>query len=113
MTTAVGQLRERVRFQQRTLDANGDRLGPWDADGILVAAEVVALRGSEPVIQQRLLGVQPLQVTVRCTRATEQVDSGWRMLWRGQAYNIKAPPAADPRRMWISILAEADQTQGG
>lgn len=110
--TSAGQLRERVRFQQRTLDANDDRLGPWDPDGLPVRARVQALKGSEPVLQQRLLGLQPVAVTIRRSRASAAIDTGWRMLWNGQPYNLKTV-VPDESRVWIEILAEADQTQGG
>jgi SPP1 family predicted phage head-tail adaptor len=105
-----GQLRERVQFQQRTPDKNDDLRGPWDPDGLKVWAAVVPLKGSEPVLQQRLLGIQPLAVTIRYSAAAAQITSAWRMVWQGRPYNIKAPPAADTARRWLSILAEADQT---
>lgn len=110
--TTTGQMRERVRFQQKTLDANGDPLGPWDPDGLLVWARVVSMKGSEPVLQQRLLGIQPVAVTIRYSRAAAQITSAWRMVWEGQPYNIVAPPSSDERRAFIEIVAVADETGG-
>lgn len=106
---SAGQLRERPTFSQRSLDENGDRLGDWEQPGLTVWARVTPLKGSEPVIQARLQGVQPVSVVVRSSTATRAITSAWRMMWQGVPYNIEAI-APDERRAFISIMAKADQS---
>lgn len=108
--TEAGQLRERIVFQRRGVDENGDRLGAW-SDDFSVAARVRAMRGTEPVIQARLQGVQPLEVTVRWQPKTRQVDTGWRLTWQGRPYNIRSV-APDETRQFIALIAEHDQSDG-
>ena len=61
---------------------------------------------------QRLVGLNPVAVTVRLSRASAAVTSAWRMVWRGGVYNIKTLSTTADRSI-IDILAEADQTNGG
>lgn len=107
-----GQLRERALFVQRSLDRNNLPAGPWETDGLQVWASITPLNGSEPVLQQRLMGLQPVAVVIRRSRASTAINSAWRMIWNGSPYNIKTVQP-DARKVWINILAEADQTQGG
>ncbi len=107
--TPAGQLNQVVRFQQRAPNANGKRLGDWEP-GFKTRAKVVPRLGTEPVIQARMQGVQPVAVTCRL-KAAPGVDNAWRLVWRGVAYNIKtAVPSAD--RWDLEILADADQSDG-
>jgi head-tail adaptor len=102
-------MRERPTFQQRAIDENGDRLGPWEEPGITVWAAVLPLKGGEPVMQQRLQGTTPVSVSIRYSSATKVIDNAWRMMWRGVPFNLK-DVSPDPRRVFISILATADQS---
>lgn len=106
----AGQLRESVTFQRRAEDANGDRLGDW-ADSLAVAARVRAMRGTEPVMQARLQGVQPLEITVRSMPKTREIGADWRAVWEGRPYNIRSI-APDETRQFIAIVAEHDQSNG-
>lgn len=108
---SAGLLRQRPTFSQRTIDENGDRLGPWEEPGLTVWARVVALKGSEPVIQSRLQGVQPLSVTIRASSSTQAISTAWRLIWQGVAYNIEAI-APDERGVFLNIMAKADNTDG-
>jgi SPP1 family predicted phage head-tail adaptor len=105
----IGQLRERVTFQKRGPDADGQPLGAWIEPGLSVRACVIALKGREPVLQARLQGVQPVEITVRASDQAREVTDAWRVTWRGQIYNINSI-APDPQRTWIVVLAEADTT---
>jgi SPP1 family predicted phage head-tail adaptor len=107
MTTA-GEMRERVSFQQRGLDANGDRLGAWGGD-VTVWAQVRPMKGGEPVIQARLQGVQPVEITIRSSSATRPITSAWRAMWNGRPHNIRTV-TPDERREFIAMVAEADQS---
>lgn len=108
----AGLLRERPRFQQRAIDVNGDPLGDWVEPGVTVWARIVPMKGSEPVIQARLQGVQPLSVSIRSSSVTRQITSAWRMVWKGVNYNVKSPPAPDERNVFLNFVAEADQSDG-
>jgi head-tail adaptor len=105
-----GRKRERITFQRRAADANGDRTGDWVDDGVGDRmAEVLARRGTEPVMQARLQGVQPIEVKVDSDPGTRLVDAAWRIVWKGAPHNIRAI-APDQAGKEISMLAEADQS---
>jgi len=73
----AGDLSRRVRFDRRTLDINGDRLGDWAAS-VTRDAKVFALKGSEAVQAQRLEGQQPVIITVRRDSVTKTIDNTFR-----------------------------------
>jgi SPP1 family predicted phage head-tail adaptor len=105
----TGTLRDRPTFQRRAIDENGDPLGDWEEPGITVWAEVLPLKGGEPVMQQRLQGTTPVSVSIRYSSVTKAIDNAWRMVWRGVNFDIK-DVSPDRRRVFISILATADQS---
>lgn len=108
-----GDLSVRVAFDQRSKDANGDRLGAWD-EVFQRQAQVTFLRGGEGVQQQRLAGRQPIVVTVRRCPDTLAVDNAWRvrLVDEGGAYEITAAQAnADAPREFRDFLAT--ETKGG
>lgn len=106
---SAGELREKLAF---------DSIGQQDADGGIVAAawveqfqrraRVKPLRGSEPVIAQRLVGVQPVVITVRASNETREITTGWRArdLRSGAEYQIRAV-TPDEKRQYIDIIAES------
>lgn len=104
----AGKRRERLAFQQRGLDANGDRLGDWEP-GFSRWGRVLSRTLGEGVLQQRLQGRQPAELTVLADSGTRQITTAWRMVWNGTPYNIRAV-APDETRAEIYILAEADQS---
>lgn len=108
--TPAGQRRERVTFQDRALDAEGEALGDWTA-GFARMARVVARTRGEEALQQRLQGVVPVEVWVLDDSATRTLTTAWRMLWRGAAYNIAAIAPSEDRREW-QLLARNDQSDG-
>lgn len=75
--TSTGWMRERVRFERRANDDNGDPLGAW-TEIATCAARVQPLKGSEPVMAQRLEGVSPFVIYVRASIATRSVDNACR-----------------------------------
>lgn len=97
MPTGAGDLRDRVRFDSRALDANGDPTGAW-VEGFTVWAKVDYLRGSEVAISQRLEKRQPVSVTVRDSPGTRTINPAMRMVdtRTGEAFNVTAAsPAKD------------------
>lgn len=112
--TGAGALRDRYRFDQRGLDANGDRLGAWDADnGITVSAETVWLRGSESVIGMRLEGQQPVALTIRDSVQARTITTAFRAVdvRTGAVFNIKGNAPAK-RRGYRDILAVSGMAAG-
>jgi head-tail adaptor len=116
--TEIGMLRERIRFQQRGLDANGDRLGAWD-DGASVSRAArfkyrTGRRDDEAIFQARMQGDQPVDVTVRFDRQTAQVTNAWRVVRPsdGRVFNIRSI-IYDELRAYITLLCVEDGSGGG
>lgn len=103
----LSKMRGKVRFDRRSLDENGDPLGPW-APFATVAARLRFMRGGEQVLQQRITGVQPVIVTVRASTTTRQVTTGDRAVnaRTGTPLDIKSV-APDEAGAFIEILCEA------
>lgn len=74
---SAGELRRRVRFDQRALDANGVRLGAW-GEVVTRDAKIVPRLGGEGVVQMRLEGTQPVIITVRRDTLTKIIDNSFR-----------------------------------
>ncbi len=110
----AGLLRERIIFEQRSSVSDGggnfeDAWTPTDA----VAARIRPLKGSEPVLAQRLSGVQPVVITVRSSAATREVTTAWRArdARSGATFNISAV-TPDERGAYIDILAQSGGADG-
>lgn len=118
--TRPGQLIHSVTLQQRSLDANGDRLGATWIDDVVRDCAVTYLRGGEIVLEARLQGVTTAVITVRLADdpAVLQVGNGWRALVTdgrtGQVatYDIKAalPQASGD---YVDFTAQDEGTAGG
>jgi head-tail adaptor len=106
----AGDLRDRITFEARALDANGDALGTFEPQ-FTVWAHLRWLRGSEAALQQRLEGRQPVALVIRDSAQARQITTAWRALnarVEGQAFNITSVSPAQERG-FIDILA----TTGG
>lgn len=104
----AGEMRDRVTFQKRGPDENGDPLGPW-IDRFSVAAQIVYLKGTEPVMAQRLQGVQPAVIVVREGANARMITTAWRAedARTGVGYNITSVSPSKSRG-FIDILAQSD-----
>ena len=110
----AGDLTERWIFQQRAVDANGDRLDGWEQPGHTVWTSVLWLRGTEAVMQGRLTGVQPIVLTVRASLLTRQITPSWRAIdsrQRDRTANITGVSPAR-QRGFLDILATIGVAQG-
>jgi SPP1 family predicted phage head-tail adaptor len=98
-------------MQQAEDAEGGETVGDW-TEQFTCAARIRPLVGSEPVIAQRLTGVQPAVITVRSSSLTRTVDSSWRIrnARTGTQYNIRAV-TPDERRAYIDFLCEAGVAQ--
>ncbi|MCP4307785.1 MAG: phage head closure protein [bacterium] len=90
---SVGDLRERIRFEQPNADQNG-------YGGQSTAFEFVfntrggymRLRGSETVIAARQAGKQPTIIRVYASSESRSANNGWRIVDRdtGETFNIRS-----------------------
>lgn len=104
--TAAGGYRERVRFERPAPDPSGDARGAW-SEVITMAARIQPLKGAEPVLEQRLQGVQPVVIYVRACAASRGLDNACRAVnvRSGQVYDIKSAVLAEARDE-VQLLAE-------
>lgn len=111
---SAGDLRERVIFEQRNTESDGagNFTDEWVATPA-VSAHIKPLKGSEPVLAERLSGRQPVVITVRSSTATRAVTTDWRArnARSGATFNITAV-TPDERRAYIDILAISGGADG-
>jgi head-tail adaptor len=113
-----GDLRFRVRFdrQVEATDPAGGTLTSW-VEQFTRWADIRPMRGSEPVISQRLTGVQPVLIIVRADSQTRAMDSSWRAveMLNGtpvRYYALKTAEDMERRLDFITMVAEAGTPDG-
>lgn len=108
-----GDLRQRIAFEKIASSPSsfGIEAGDW-VEQFIRWAQTQYLRGTEPVIAQRLVGVQPVVVSVRSDSQTRQIDASWRArhVRTGQLFNIRAVTPGE-RRDYIDFLCESGVAQ--
>lgn len=111
----AGELRERIAFDEIAEDETsyGVAAGDWD-EMFRRAARIRRLVGGEPVIAERLTGVQPVVITVRSDSDTRTVTTAWRIrdVRTSAAYQIRAV-TADEKRRYIDFLCEIGPATNG
>jgi SPP1 family predicted phage head-tail adaptor len=87
MSQAAGKLRHRIRLEslQTEQDSNGDTVEEWTSQGD-VWAEVVPSSAREFVASDAMQSRVVARITVR---RRDDIQPNWRILWRGQYYNIE------------------------
>ncbi len=108
-----GLLRQKLNFQRREPidDSYGNEQSGEFTTMFAAAAELIPLKGSEPVIAARLTGVQPFIIRIRSCVAAREVDMAWRIVDArnpARIFNITAAVDPDNKNAWIEIMA----TQG-
>lgn len=73
----AGDLRDRVLFQARGNDENGDPLGEFE-NQFTVWAQLIYQRGSETAVSNRLEGRLPVAVLIRDSEQARSITEGWR-----------------------------------
>lgn len=105
--SGAGELRELVAFDKITPAESdfGVVAGAWE-EQFQTRAGIRCLVGSEPIIAQRLQGVQPAVIRVRSSSETRLVDSSWRCrdVNSDTVYQIKSC-TPDVSGMWIDFLS--------
>ena len=112
--SSAGKMRDRYRFEQRGLDANGDRLGAWDtAGGITVWTETMWLKGTESVMAQRLEGHQPVALVIRDSTQARTITTGFRAVdtRTGAIFNVTGASPSKTRG-FIDVLAVSGGAAG-
>jgi head-tail adaptor len=114
---SVNRLSDRVRFDRRALDANGDRLGAW-TPAFSCWAEVIFLRGSEAVVSLRLEGKKPAAFVIRASAAARAIDPSYRVVMLngdgtdGQRYNVTSAAENNEDDAFIDVLAVSGTAEG-
>lgn len=110
--SSAGKMRDRIRFDQRALDANQVRQGPWE-EGFTVWAETTWLRGGEGVVAQRLEGKQPVAFSIRDSAQARTITTGFRAV-DSRTQQVFDVTAASPSREpgFIDVLAVSGGAAG-
>lgn len=115
----ASDLRFRVRFDRQvgTEDPAGGTLTSWQ-EQFSRRADIKPMRGSEPVIAQRLTGIQPVIIIVRSDSQTRRIDTAWRAVEMVndepvRFYALKTVEDMERRREFITMVAEAGSADGG
>lgn len=106
----AGALRRSLSFQVRSAfqDQYGNTVTGDFATQFTVDAQVKPRMGSEPIINQRLQGVQPVTITVRSSSQTRQITPAWRAVDSRDGtkiYNLRTA-VADEKNRYIEMLAD-------
>ncbi|MGV8996394.1 MAG: phage head closure protein [Parvibaculaceae bacterium] len=102
--SGVGAMRERVAIETatRTSDGAGGEVVTW-VPLATVWAEVQSLSGTEVTQAERAEARGQYNVTIRFR---DDVTAAMRLVWRGQALNIRNVRDGDGRRRSLIIRAE-------
>lgn len=106
---SAGELRNAIAFEsQESEDGDYGTIGGSWCEQFTRSARIRYLRGSEPVLAQRLVGVQPAVITVRSDSETRCVTSSWRLrdARTGTLFNIRSV-TPDEKRQYIDYLVDA------
>ncbi len=98
----AGSLRDRVTLQAKsvTRDAMGGEVITW-TDQASVWANAKPLRGREYFAAHQ----EQAEISIKFTiRYLSGVTSNWRVLWRGQQYDVVEPIDVDARKVSWELL---------
>ncbi|MDX0065903.1 head-tail adaptor protein [Sinorhizobium meliloti] len=108
---SAGRMHQRLHFQKRPEgeDEYGNpQSGPYETV-FTAAAELIPLRGGEPVQAARLVGVQPYTVRIRSCAAAREVTPSWRIVNARNAsrvMNIRTVTNPDQKNAWLDLLVD-------
>lgn len=97
----IGDLRERVTLQYytETRDEYGGISQAW-ADVDQIRARVEPIKAGEQVIAGGIQAVTDVLVHIRYR---EDVAPDWRLIWKGQTFNIKGVRNLDERNRFLAL----------
>ncbi|RVL12616.1 head-tail adaptor protein [Sinorhizobium meliloti] len=108
---SAGRMHQRLHFQKRSIvdDSYGNEVaGPFETV-FTTAAELIPLRGGEPVQAARLVGVQPYTLRIRSCVAAREVTTSWRIVDARNAsrvMNIRTVSNPDQKNAWLDLLVD-------
>lgn len=108
---SAGRMHQRIHFQKRSIvdDSYGNEVaGPFETV-FTTSAELIPLRGGEPVQAARLVGVQPYTVRIRSCAAAREVTPSWRIVDARNAsrvMNIRTVTNPDQKNAWLDLLVD-------
>lgn len=103
----AGRLNQRVTFQAYVMietDMGGVVEG-WE-DRFALWAHLRYLRGSEAVMQARLVSKAPVIITVRQSARSERITSEWRAVVGSVIFDLKEDPRPSEDGGFVEALAE-------
>ena len=108
MSRDPGQLDRRVTFQSFVMieDDMGGVVHGWE-DRFTLWAHIRYLRGSEAVMQARLVSKAPVIITIRSNAASRMITSEWRAVIGGVVFDLKEDPRPSQDGGFSEMLAEA------
>ena len=108
MSRDAGQLDRRVTFQQAVIirDPDGMLIQGWE-DRFTLWAHIRYLRGSEAVMQARLVSKAPVIITVRRSAQSVGITSEWRAVVGSVIFDLKEDPRPSEDGGFFEMLAEA------
>ena len=107
MSRYAGQLDRRVTFQSFVMieDDMGGVVHGWE-DRFTLWAHILYLRGSEAVMQARLVSKAPVIITVRRSAQSEGITSEWRAVVGGVIFDLKEDPRPSEDGGFFEMLGE-------
>lgn len=107
MIMDAGRLDQRVTFQQAVMirDPDGMLIQGWE-DRFIRWCNVRYLRGSEAVMQARLVSRAPVILTVRTSTESRTVTSEWRAVIGAVIFDLKEDPRSSEDGAFLEMLAE-------
>lgn len=101
----AGELNQRIRIEQRVKGGNtrGETVWTW-GPLVTIWAKVTPLRGREFFAASQM---QEEATTKFRIRYRTGLDATMRVIWKGEPYDIKAPPMeVDGQRTWVELLCK-------
>ncbi len=107
MRVVEGQMDQRVTFQQaiQVVDPDGMLIQGW-VDRFTLWCHVRYLRGSETVMQARLVSKAPVILTVRTSAESRTITSEWRAAIGTVIFDLKEDPRPSEDGRFMEMLAE-------
>lgn len=104
----AGRLRRRVTFQEAVVirDPDGMLIQGWE-ERFTLWCHVHYLRGSEAVMQARLVSKSPAILTIRASVKTRAITSEWRAVIEAVVFDLKEDPRPSEDGATLEMLAEA------
>lgn len=104
----AGRLRRRAIFQEAVMfrDPDGMLIQGWE-DRFTLWCHVRYLRGSEAVMQARLVSKSPAILTIRASAETRAITSEWRAVIDAVIFDLKEDPRPCEDGACLEMLGEA------